>query len=95
MPLAAGFVGIIPALGLLDETRDGVSPLKLTWVHGVAWSLAVAFFGYVQVVLSFPSNFPSKSVLLAPPIRKQVVREPFAAHIISVHPLLFRLLENN
>lgn len=57
MPLAAGFVGIIPALGLLDSSQDGVSPLKLSWIHAVGWSLAVAFFG----------------VLLAPPIRKQVI----------------------
>jgi hypothetical protein len=46
MPLAAGFVGIIPALGILDPSKDGVAPLKLTWLHGVGWSLAVAFFGY-------------------------------------------------
>ncbi|GJJ08659.1 hypothetical protein Clacol_002878 [Clathrus columnatus] len=57
MPLAAGFVGIIPALEMLNENQDGVPPLKLSWVHSVGWSLAVAFFG----------------VLLAPPIRKQVI----------------------
>lgn len=45
MPLAAGFVGIIPALGLLDSSQDGVSALKLSWIHAVGWSLAVAFFG--------------------------------------------------
>ena len=45
MPLAAGFVGIIPALGLLDPGKDGIPPLKISWLHGVAWSLAVAFFG--------------------------------------------------
>lgn len=47
MPLAAGFVGIIPALGLLDINKDGVPPIHLTWLHGVGWSLAVAFFGYI------------------------------------------------
>lgn len=45
MPLAAGFVGILPALGLLDETRDGVPAIHLSWWSAIAWSLAVAFFG--------------------------------------------------
>ncbi|KAJ3808682.1 OPT oligopeptide transporter protein-domain-containing protein [Lentinula aff. lateritia] len=59
MPLAAGFVGIIPALGLIDEERDGSPPIHLTWVAGIGWSCAVAFFG----------------VFLSPPIRKQVIIE--------------------
>jgi len=59
MPLAAGFVGILPALGLLDEERDGVPPLQLSWMGAVGWSCAVAFFG----------------VFLSPPIRKQVIIE--------------------
>ena len=45
MPLAAGFVGIIPALRLLDEERDGTPPLNLTWLSTIAWSFAVAYFG--------------------------------------------------
>lgn len=45
MPLAAGFVGIIPALGLINEERDGSPPIYLTWVAGLGWSFAVAFFG--------------------------------------------------
>ncbi|KAJ6576544.1 OPT oligopeptide transporter protein-domain-containing protein [Mycena vulgaris] len=57
MPLAAGFVGIIPALKLLDEARDGSPPINLTWVAAVGWSCSVAFFG----------------VFLSPPIRKQVI----------------------
>ncbi|KAF8206364.1 OPT oligopeptide transporter [Mycena galopus ATCC 62051] len=57
MPLAAGFVGIIPALKLLDETRDGSPPINLTWLAGIGWSCGVAFFG----------------VFLSPPIRKQVI----------------------
>ncbi|KAJ3988975.1 OPT oligopeptide transporter protein-domain-containing protein [Lentinula detonsa] len=57
MPLAAGFVGIIPALGLIDPERDGSPPIHLTWVAGIGWSCAVAFFG----------------VFLSPPIRKQVI----------------------
>ncbi|KDQ59193.1 hypothetical protein JAAARDRAFT_33922 [Jaapia argillacea MUCL 33604] len=59
MPLAAGFVGILPALGLLDPERDGMAPLHLTWLSTVGWSCAVAFFG----------------VFLSPPIRKQVIIE--------------------
>lgn len=49
MPLAAGFVGILPALGLLEEDKDGVPPLKLSWFSAVGWSCAVAFFGYVEI----------------------------------------------
>lgn len=45
MPLAAGFVGILPALGLLNEERDGTPPIHLTWWSAVGWSCAVAFFG--------------------------------------------------
>ena len=47
MPLAAGFVGIIPALSLLSSELDGVPPIRVNWWTGVAWSLGVAFFGYV------------------------------------------------
>ena len=47
MPLAAGFVGIIPALSLLTYERDGVEPIKVGWLSGIGWSLGVAFFGYV------------------------------------------------
>ncbi|KAI0364309.1 OPT oligopeptide transporter [Pilatotrama ljubarskyi] len=59
MPLAAGFVGILPALGLLEESRDGVPPVHLSWIAAVGWSCAVAFFG----------------VFLSPPLRKQVIIE--------------------
>ena len=45
MPLAAGFVGILPALGLLDVEKDGVPAINLSWWSAIAWSLAVAFFG--------------------------------------------------
>ena len=51
MPLAAGFVGILPALGLLSEDRDGVPPIHLSWWNAIAWSLSVAFFGYVRSLL--------------------------------------------
>ncbi|KAG5637148.1 hypothetical protein H0H81_005632 [Sphagnurus paluster] len=59
MPLAAGFVGILPALTLLSEERDGTPPIHLSWIEAVAWSCGVAFFG----------------VFLSPPIRKQVIIE--------------------
>jgi uncharacterized oligopeptide transporter (OPT) family protein len=45
MPLAAGFVGILPALSLLDEKRDGTPPIHLSWLQAIGWSLGVAFFG--------------------------------------------------
>ncbi|KAF8635182.1 hypothetical protein AX15_000514 [Amanita polypyramis BW_CC] len=59
MPLAAGFVGILPALRLLDEERDGAAPVNLTWLSTISWSCAVAYFG----------------VFLSPPLRKQVIIE--------------------
>ncbi|KAF5367511.1 hypothetical protein D9758_003763 [Tetrapyrgos nigripes] len=59
MPLAAGFVGILPALGLINEERDGQPPIHLSWISGIGWSLAVAFFG----------------VFLSPPLRKQAIIE--------------------
>jgi uncharacterized oligopeptide transporter (OPT) family protein len=46
MPLAAGFVGILPALGLLEEDKDGSAPYHLSWIAAVGWSCSVAFFGY-------------------------------------------------
>nr|VWO96542.1 Oligopeptide transporter OPT-like protein [Ganoderma boninense] len=51
--------GSLPALGLLDEKRDGVPPVHLSWMAAVGWSCAVAFFG----------------VFLSPPLRKQVIIE--------------------
>ncbi|KAF7771568.1 hypothetical protein Agabi119p4_5879 [Agaricus bisporus var. burnettii] len=59
MPLAAGFVGILPALGLLSEERDGTPPIRLSWLAAIGWSCSVAYFG----------------VFLSPPIRKQVIVE--------------------
>lgn len=65
MPLAAGFVGILPALGLLEEEKDGSPPIHLSWLAAVGWSCSIAFFG----------------VFLSPPIRKQVVRmRLFSSH---------------
>jgi hypothetical protein len=45
MPLAAGFVGIIPALGLLDEEKDGSHAFAMNWISAVGWSCAIAYFG--------------------------------------------------
>src|SRR5271170_3038757 len=44
MPLAAGLVGIIPALEKLLLPHEG-GPLNLNWGMLVIWSLGVAFFG--------------------------------------------------
>lgn len=68
MPLAAGFVGILPALGLLNEKQDGIPPIHLSFIPAVGWSLAVAFFG----------------VFLSPPIRKQVVSTLLVTSLLSV-----------
>ena len=58
LPLAAGLVGVIPALALLDpELDNGATPITLSFTHLLLWSLAVAFFG----------------VFLAVPLRRQVV----------------------
>jgi uncharacterized oligopeptide transporter (OPT) family protein len=53
MPLAAGFVGIIPALGLLNEKKDGSPPVKFTWTMGIFWSFGIAFFGCVHTRLCY------------------------------------------
>jgi uncharacterized oligopeptide transporter (OPT) family protein len=44
MPLAAGLVGIIPALEKLLLPREG-GPLQLNWGSLIIWSIGVAFFG--------------------------------------------------
>ena len=45
MPLAAGFVGILPALSLLELDKDGSPPLRINWWNAILWSCAIAFFG--------------------------------------------------
>ncbi|KAI1321735.1 hypothetical protein EDD11_000011 [Mortierella claussenii] len=63
MPLAAGFVGIIPALQMMtvaDNPPTDTSPgggFFLSTGHMILWSLAIAFFG----------------VFIAVPLRKQVI----------------------
>ena len=45
MPLAAGLVGIIPALGMMTQEEDGRDGIQLGYGSLVLWCLAVAFFG--------------------------------------------------
>jgi hypothetical protein len=52
MPLAAGFVGVIPALGLLTVERDGMPPVHLSWMAAIGWSCSVAYFGYIPYRVS-------------------------------------------
>lgn len=47
MPLAAGLVGIIPALEMMTVDIDGRPPVKLGFGGLIMWCLAVAFFGSV------------------------------------------------
>ncbi len=48
LPLAAGLVGIIPALGMLDERLDGQPPIRMGYWGLVGWSLGICFFGWVE-----------------------------------------------
>lgn len=87
MPLAAGFVGIIPALGLLDREKDGADPVHFDWITGIVWSFAIAFFGS-----AFHANFILAksftllhSVFLAVPLRKQTVGPKFSCGYLASH----------
>lgn len=79
MALAAGFVGIIPALSLLNVAQDGTPPIRLSWTAALAWSFAVAYYGFALLPRSYPCapnyRFTAR-IILSPPIRKQVVRVP-------------------
>ncbi|KAJ9093614.1 hypothetical protein QFC19_008282 [Naganishia cerealis] len=57
LPLAAGLVGIIPALEQLDWKIDGMHPVKLGYWQLIGWSFGICFFG----------------VFLAVPLRRQVI----------------------
>ncbi|KAF9979943.1 hypothetical protein BGZ65_005769 [Modicella reniformis] len=58
MPLAAGFVGIIPALQMMTaEDNPPSGPVVLTATQLILWCLAIAFFG----------------VFIAVPLRRQVI----------------------
>jgi uncharacterized oligopeptide transporter (OPT) family protein len=67
MAVAAGFVGIIPALGLLNVAQDGIAPIHLSWTTSLAWSFAVAYYGFVFTVnpsVFLITNIPSVSSCL-------------------------------
>ena len=53
MPLAAGLVGIIPALEMMNPQEDGREGVILGYGSLVMWCLAVAFFGWVEYVQHF------------------------------------------
>ncbi|KAF9993380.1 hypothetical protein BGZ79_001958 [Entomortierella chlamydospora] len=57
MPLAAGFVGIIPALQMMTTKDNPSGPIVLTAGELILWCLAIAFFG----------------VFIAVPLRRQVI----------------------
>ncbi|KAJ2558068.1 OPT super [Coemansia sp. RSA 1933] len=60
MPLAGGFVGILPALKMLDDEEAGGARTVLNYGQLCAWGLALTFFG----------------VFFAIPLRKQtIIRE--------------------
>ncbi|KAI9272059.1 OPT oligopeptide transporter protein-domain-containing protein [Helicostylum pulchrum] len=60
MPLAAGFVGVIPAMELMTESDNSSGAVVLNGRQLILWSLGVAFFG----------------VFFAVPLRKQtIIRE--------------------
>eukprot|EP00667_Euglena_gracilis_P026182 EG_transcript_31273 len=66
MPLAAGFVGIIPALGMLTDDDSPTGPLRFTWGQQLLWAGALAFFGACfavplrrQLILREQLRFPS------------------------------------
>jgi hypothetical protein len=74
MPLAAGLVGIIPALGLLTPEEHPGGPVTFTPWQLLAWCSALAFFGVFVAVplryqtiirekLRFPSGTATASVI--------------------------------
>jgi hypothetical protein len=72
MPLAAGFVGILPALTLLSVERDGSPPIHLSWLAAVGWSCSVAFFGCAVTFLCsrYGTNNPTESSSHLPYVNK-------------------------
>jgi uncharacterized oligopeptide transporter (OPT) family protein len=63
MPLAAGLVGVIPALEKLLRSQEG-GPLDLSLGKLIVWSIGVAFFGVFFAV---------------PLRRQVIIREKFSA----------------
>ncbi|KAL0574739.1 OPT superfamily [Marasmius crinis-equi] len=53
MPLSGGFVGILPALGLMSEEQDGSPPIHLSWTAGIGW---YCFLWIVKEQLAFPTG---------------------------------------
>ena len=44
-----GFVGVLPALGLLDPAIDGHGPVVLSTGQQLIWALSVSLFGECSV----------------------------------------------
>jgi uncharacterized oligopeptide transporter (OPT) family protein len=72
MPLAAGLVGIIPALEMMSQREDGQPPVVLGFGGLIMWCMAVAFFGYVATDHLY-MRLMCFRVFLAAPLRRQVV----------------------
>lgn len=83
MPLAAGFVGIIPALSLLDHRKDGADPVYFDWITAVSWSFGIAFFGSAfHTILTLANPLQLPSVFLAVPLRKQTVSADYSFGLV-------------
>jgi uncharacterized oligopeptide transporter (OPT) family protein len=88
MPLAAGLVGIIPALEMMSETMDGRGPVVLGAAGLIMWCMAVAFFGYVERQGDDETSRTARaelgdSVFLAAPLRRQVVSNTPARPVMT------------
>lgn len=44
LPLVSGAIGVLPALGLLDEEQDGVGPLIFSQVSLWLWTFGLALY---------------------------------------------------
>lgn len=44
LPLVSGAIGVLPALGLLDEKQDGVGPLIFSQVSLWLWTFGLALY---------------------------------------------------
>lgn len=82
MPLAGGFVGIIPALAQMEESEGG--PVKLSFRQQFLWALALAFFG---VFFAVP--------LRTQTILREKLRFPSAIATAAMIRILHRLPEQN
>lgn len=72
MPLAAGFVGVIPALEKLLLPKEG-GPISLSTWELVLWSVGLAFFGVVFAVPCKSLCFSIQGSVLMKTVRKQVI----------------------